>query len=238
MELISTRSSESSSGQFSLGKPQSQLALEAPSRFSAFGGGRLTSVLPALDVGAGDKQLGDINVDLRPLPGIGVVCHALSLPFREGVFRHVYLSHVVEHLRYHDVKRLLSGVYAVLAAEGQVEIWMPNFQALSLFKAWLLGGVHEGSTPMLYPPLSGDQDYEANTHLSHWSLKLLERYVTSRGFKILLAKTEGNYSGSLIPLRIFMHLFPTRGGVIHLIALKDAKPNSGELLERSVASLC
>ena len=199
---------------------------------------RQTSALPTLDVGAGDKQLGDINVDIRPLPGIGVVCHALSLPFRDGVFRHIYLSHVVEHLRYSDVQRLLSGVYTVLAGEGQVEIWMPNFQALSLFKAWLFGEVHEGSTPMLYPPLSGDQDYEANTHLSHWSLKLLERYVTFRGFKILLAKTEGNYSGILTPLRIFTHLFPSRGGVIHLVALKDAKANPGEFADRSPVFLC
>lgn len=174
-----------------------------------------------LDIGAGDKPKGDVNIDLRPLTGINVACHALHLPFRKEIFTHVFLSHVVEHLRYKDVVALLKEVNRVLRVNGKVEIWTPNFQALSFLKVWLLGGIENRNLPMLYSPLSGLQDYEENVHLSHWSIKLLKKYVATQGFKVIYAKGEGEYKGLLLPLKLFTKLFPNRGGVIHLTAVKE-----------------
>jgi len=174
----------------------------------------------SLDIGAGEKGRGDINTDIRPLSGIDVVCHALNLPFRDQVFAHAFLSHIVEHFRYIDVMVLLGEVRRVLRVNGIIEIWTPNFQALGFLRAWIFGGGDNRNPPLLYAPLSGLQDYQSNVHLSHWSLKLLKAYVASQGFKITYVKGEMTYSGILMPLRLFSMLFPNRGGDIHLIAKK------------------
>lgn len=175
----------------------------------------------SLDIGAGEKPKGDVNTDVRPLPSIDVICDALHLPFKEEVFTHTFLSHVIEHFRYRDVIALLKEVNRILKVNGTIEIWTPNFQALSFLKAWVFGGIVNRNPHMLYAPLSGSQDYEENVHLSHWSIKLLKTYITSQGLNVLYAKGEGEYRGWLFPLSILTKLLPSRGGVIHLIAVKE-----------------
>ncbi len=174
----------------------------------------------SLDIGAGDRPRGKINVDIRPLPSVDVVCHALSLPFKDSTFGYVFLSHVIEHFRYRDAVRLLREVGRVLKEDGRVEIWTPNFQALGYLRAWIVGGTYGKRLPLLYPPLSGDQDYEENTHLSHWSLKLLRCYIASEGFEMLRAESKGTYRGFLLPLRVFVRIFRSRGGDVHVLAAK------------------
>lgn len=175
----------------------------------------------SLDIGAAEKPKGDINTDVRHLPSIDVVCHALHLPFKEEAFTHVFLSHVVEHFVYKDVITLLEEVNRVLTVNGKMEIWTPNFQGLSFLNAWLFGGIENRNPPMLYAPLSGLQDYAENIHLSHWSIKLLKKYMSPQGFKIVYARGEGEYKGRSLPLKLFTKLFSSRGGVIHLIAIKE-----------------
>lgn len=174
----------------------------------------------SLDIGAGKQPKGDVNIDIRPLPSIDVVCHALHLPFKEEVFAHIFSSHIVEHFRYKDVVTLLKEVNRILKVNGKIEIWTPNFQALSFLKAWLFGGIENRNLLMLYAPLSGLQDYEENVHLSHWSIKLLKKYMTAQGFKVAYAKGEGEYKGILLPLQMLTKISSSRGGVIHLIAIK------------------
>jgi len=36
----------------------------------------------SLDIGLGEYPKGIINVDIRPLPTVDIVCHALYLPFK------------------------------------------------------------------------------------------------------------------------------------------------------------
>jgi len=76
----------------------------------------------SLDVGAGENPRGTINVDVRPLPTVDVVCHALHLPFRSECFDKVFLSHVIEHFRYKEALRLLKEVNRVLKIGGQLEV--------------------------------------------------------------------------------------------------------------------
>jgi predicted SAM-dependent methyltransferase len=178
----------------------------------------------SLDVGSGKLPKGTVNTDIRPLPGLDVVCDALSLPFRKGVFAQLFLSHTVEHFRYDDVERLLEEARRVLSRDGKIEIWTPNFQALSVLRAWLFGKVELKNPPLLYAPLSGDQDYPENTHLSQWSIALIERYLTAQGFRIVFAKSEGDYSGALLPIKLFVRILKNRGGVIHVLAIKETKP--------------
>jgi len=179
-----------------------------------------------LDIGAGGKPKGDINIDVRPLPGIQVICDVAQLPFNRAVFTHAFLSHVIEHLRYKDAINLLREVNRILKIDGKIEILTPNFQALGYLKAWLLGGIEFKHVPLLYAPLTGLQDYKENVHKSHWTCKLLKLYVTQQGFRISHLKGELEYKGRFFLLRLFTKVFPTRGGDVHLIAIKEREASS------------
>ncbi|MEM3828413.1 MAG: methyltransferase domain-containing protein [Conexivisphaerales archaeon] len=50
-----------------------------------------------LDVGCGNRKLGDINVDIDKKYRPDVVCDIHYLPFKENVFERVYCYHVLEH---------------------------------------------------------------------------------------------------------------------------------------------
>jgi predicted SAM-dependent methyltransferase len=118
----------------------------------------------SLDIGAGENPKGSINVDIRPLPTIDVVCHALYLPFRSEVFDKVFLKHVIEHFRYKDAFNLLRECNRVLKLRGEIEIWTPNFQALGVLKTWIFGNVNERD-PQCWPHYS-------------WALKIMKRMYT------------------------------------------------------------
>src|SRR3990170_974547 len=85
-----------------------------------------------LDIGAGTLGLGDINVDVRRLPDIDVMCTGTRLPFADCVFDIVYLRDVIEHFLYSDVRQLLEEVKRVMKPQGLLELWTPNFQSMSL----------------------------------------------------------------------------------------------------------
>ncbi len=169
-----------------------------------------------LDIGCGSAPRGAVNVDARVLNGVDVVCSALYLPFAKASFSRVFLSHVIEHFTYTDASRLLQEARRVLTESGKLDIWTPNFQSLSLLKAWLFGAPKQAE--MVYPPISGGQDYKENVHLSHWTTGLLRRYVGREGFNNVVVRGEGDYNGVLSLLRFITLVAPSRGGVIHLTA--------------------
>jgi predicted SAM-dependent methyltransferase len=180
-----------------------------------------------LDIGAGENPRGDINVDIRRLKGIDIICQALRLPFKDASFDKVYLGDVIEHFRYKDVVILLREINQILKHRGIIEIWTPNFQALSFLYVWLFGKQSlQTNPPILWGTLNGLQDYEENVHLSHWTFKLLREYVMSAGFEIILAKSEGSWIGEIgnpllnFIIRIGTMLFSNRKHSIHFIALK------------------
>jgi len=155
----------------------------------------------SLDIGAGREGRGDVNVDIRPLPGVDVVCNALQLSFKNGTFSRITMHQVLEHFSYPDVLRLLKEVKRVLTEKGIVEIWVPNFQALGFLKAWLLGGVDYTNPqfPQIYISMTGLQDYKENVHLSQWSIRLLKIYFTRVGLRVIKAESPfANYKGCLL----------------------------------------
>ena len=63
----------------------------------------LYSVGLKLDVGCGERKIGDIGVDKKRKPGVSIVCDARALPFRNLSFDTVISHHVLEHIREYDV---------------------------------------------------------------------------------------------------------------------------------------
>jgi len=159
----------------------------------------------SLDIGAGENPKGSINTDIRLLPTIDVVCHALYLPFRSEVSDKVFLSHVIEHFRYRDSFNPLKECNRVLKLGGRIEIWTPNFQALGVFYVWLLGNINGKNPPMLATLLTGSQDYEENVHL--------RIYLERIGFHVVRIMGDS-------ALRILAKILPSRCGNIGAIAVK------------------
>ena len=50
----------------------------------------------------------------------------LKMPFKDNSFERVYCSHVLEHFKYYDLKKLLKDVYRVLEPGGEFLIAVPN----------------------------------------------------------------------------------------------------------------
>ena len=180
----------------------------------------------SLDIGAGSAGMGDINTDLRPIPGVDVVCDALALPFRKGSFSKVTMNQVLEHFSYPDALLVLEETGRVLSEDGAVEAWVPNFQSFGVLAAWLTGGVDRANadSPQVYSPLCGQQDYRENTHKSQWSMKLLKIYAEMAGLEVVrLRSTFVDYRGAFAVLYLVLRLFPGRKGFLHLVARRSRR---------------
>jgi 2-polyprenyl-3-methyl-5-hydroxy-6-metoxy-1,4-benzoquinol methylase len=85
-----------------------------------------------LDVGCGDKPYRSLapgvndwlGVDAVAGPQVDIVCYAERLPFGDGVFDHVILSQVIEHVT--DPVAVLSESRRVLKSDGTVFVSAPQ----------------------------------------------------------------------------------------------------------------
>jgi predicted SAM-dependent methyltransferase len=99
----------------------------------------LASQLTALKVSAGDRELklhigcgkgllaGWINIDVSPAPlSLNV---QWGLPFPDASVRHIFVSHLLEHLFFpKDVKPFLEEIHRVLAPGGIVRVVVPDIE--------------------------------------------------------------------------------------------------------------
>jgi len=179
-----------------------------------------------LDVGAGFNRNGKLNIDIRPLEGIDVVCNAINMPFRDNTFNKVMHNQVLEHFPYQGSLALLKEIYRVLKPGGIIEFWVPNFQGLGILQAWLTSPIceYDPTIPTIYPPLSGVQDYYENVHLSHWNKKLVGIYAKTAQFKIIQNKTEQEYLPQFRFMKYIVWAMPNRRGQIHFIGQKPLEP--------------
>jgi len=95
--------------------------------------------LPSLDIGCGHAidhvKKGKIGVDIKR--GLcDVVASAYYLPFRNGCFEKVIMSHILEHLT--DCAAALKEAARVLIQEGMLQIEVPNPYNFGVFKDILL----------------------------------------------------------------------------------------------------
>jgi predicted SAM-dependent methyltransferase len=84
-----------------------------------------------LEIGPGDKKLGDdwLTVSCVPGPSVDVVAQwgEESLPFQDNQFELVYASHVLEHVWWHKTHDALREVFRILRRGGIFEVWVPDF---------------------------------------------------------------------------------------------------------------
>lgn len=82
-----------------------------------------------LYVGSGtDSRQGYINCDIRPLPGVDLVCPAWDIPLYARELTAIYSRHTLEHLTDQELRLTLDRWFDALATGGVVEIIVPNIR--------------------------------------------------------------------------------------------------------------
>lgn len=79
------------------------------------------------NLGCGDTIIKDwVNVD-KYNPKAEIQCDVLDLPFADGVFDEVLISHVIEHIPYKKHPLLLDEIHRVMETNGKLMIGFPDF---------------------------------------------------------------------------------------------------------------
>jgi len=139
-----------------------------------------------LDVGCGDNKIeGAIGLDLRRTKNVDIIADASAkyLPFKEGVFDHVYSSHIIEHFSHRLVKDIVKKWVRVLKKGGIFEIRCPWLRKTALY--FFLNPTWKNIIHIY-----GGQDYEGNFHKCGFSFGLLKNLLEECGIhKVIRVKS-------------------------------------------------
>jgi predicted SAM-dependent methyltransferase len=129
-----------------------------------------------LDIGCGETKKGDIGLDFRKTSSVDIVADAHLLPFKSGVFDHVFSSEVIEHFGHKEVSSILLEWIRVLKEGGIFELECPDLRARA-FLFFL--APNWKNVENIY----GGQDYDTNYHKCGFSYKLLKSLLELSGIR-------------------------------------------------------
>ena len=113
-----------------------------------------------LNVGCGNKpKKGYINIDIRKLKGVNVICNVMQLCFKDNTIEELVAESVLEHCPRLDIKTILQHWIDILEPGGKLIIVCPNIKLLAT--NYLRGKL---STERFVRQMYGDQGYPENTH--------------------------------------------------------------------------
>ncbi|MDO8523670.1 MAG: methyltransferase domain-containing protein [bacterium] len=118
-----------------------------------------------------------VNVDAVAYPHVHYIAKVDTLPmFASGSADLVYACHVLEHIEYPKMERVLTEWYRVLKPGGIVRISVPEFEKIvAIYKA-------EGMERAL-PPLMGAEDATHGFHRTAFSEEYLSTLLKRVGFR-------------------------------------------------------
>lgn len=146
-----------------------------------------------LNIGAGSdirpKDDGWVNVDIRSLPGIDIVCDTADLDsFEDCTFEHVLANDILEHVDPYVVPDVLSEWFRVLKPGGTLAVRVPNIRRIA---ARLVSGVLDDATAVWL--LYGEQSEKAGgseygSHRTGFTEVLLKQALSKAGFEDIEVK--------------------------------------------------
>jgi predicted SAM-dependent methyltransferase len=118
----------------------------------------------SLNLGCGDKILGDIvgykciNIDVRQLEGVDVVCDVKHLPFKDNTFNRVLASDILEHSPISETEGMLSEWSRAMKVGAHMKIRTPSLKWVVNYYA------RTGDAKFVSYHIFGGQDYAENFH--------------------------------------------------------------------------
>lgn len=81
-----------------------------------------------LEIGPGSQRLqGFETLDITPHSYVDYLCNAARrLPFGDNTFELIYASHILEHIPWYNVEKVLTDWMRTLKQGGRLEIWVPD----------------------------------------------------------------------------------------------------------------
>ena len=142
----------------------------------------------SLNIGCGDKILDDIsgypciNIDIRLLKGVQMVCDVKQLPFKSNCFDRVLASDIIEHFPISETESLLAEWARVLKIGSNIKFRTPSLKWVST--AYL----KTGDAKFMSWHIFGGQDYPSNFHYVIFDRRWLNELCNKFGLY------ETNYS--------------------------------------------
>lgn len=139
-----------------------------------------------LELGCGDNPHPSctVHADIRPGPGVDVVCDMNEpLPFADGEFSGLFSCFAFEHVSWRKLPQLLGEVYRILKPGGKVILIVPNTEAQMRYildhpNGWEERDLFTSASVTLF----GDQNYAGNFHACFFSPKTVMELFTRTGF--------------------------------------------------------
>jgi SAM-dependent methyltransferase len=186
-----------------------------------------------LNLGSGDAPLpGFVNVDaLADAPGVDVVANLFGpLPFADGAAELIYASHVLEHLPYPDVPRILREWRRVLRDGGRLLIAVPDLDVIAEQLVRRRGWFTPPHVPWVALIYGGNKD-EYDVHRGGFNAVYLAGLLADAGFGAI-RRTDGFPE---VGLRDASHSFEPFGVNVSLNmrAIAGAEPFDLELVQPS-----
>ena len=151
-----------------------------------------------LNLGSGAKpREGYLNVDIRDLACVDLVCDVWELPkwIPNSHASELFNSDFIEHFSWRKAGELWVLFGRLLKTGGRLDILTPNLDLITDKHRW------RGSWPWLMQCMYGLQTYEQNYHKALYNYPTLSTQLTAEGF-------------------ICRHL-PNEGNLMHLVAIRQ-----------------
>lgn len=134
----------------------------------------------SLNIGCGDDIIDNINgykcvnVDIRPLDKVDIVCDVRNLPFLDSTFVRILASDIIEHFPVSDTDKLLAEWARVLENGGRIKFRTPSLKWVAQTYLNTL------DAKFVSWHIFGGQDYKTNFHyviFDHiWLSKLCSKH--------------------------------------------------------------
>lgn len=139
-----------------------------------------------INIGCGyDIKEDYVNIDIRRLDGVDVVCDLRLLPYSSDSIDEIYMKEILEHFSCVDVDHILSKCYWWLRPGGKLWIKVPDLEECA--KVILSGDRVDEIILRLY----GGQQHEYNFHKCGFTKKTMTNKLKKQGFKDINTETIG-----------------------------------------------
>ena len=133
-----------------------------------------------LRLGVGEfvpKQPGFLNLDIRPLENIDIVCDVRELPFDDNEYDGIENRNLIEHFGRHEISDLLKEWVRVVKLGGYIQVETVDMG--ELMNIW-----KEIPADNLLDGICGAQTYPENFHKMAFTRQMLEDYFAKAGLYV------------------------------------------------------